>query len=320
MPPDTKKPGRDSKLRHMVAQHVSVLDKKKEPDDEPDHTIAHEDVRSALHRNRDYGDVALDRIRPDDDQVRKVDTQGAAFEELLASVRAHGVIHPITVRWIESDEIFQIITGERRYQAAKRAGLKTIPAIRRDIDDTTAAIHQVVENLQREDLNPLEEAAAYRRLMTATGKNQTEIAAQVGKSKAYISKVLTIDEGLTIEEKDLVRKVSTSKLSSRSLIYEALQTNNQKLRKAILSGDLTVMEARRVIKAATTDAPKKLSRRFQVAHPNAVVTVRVSGTAATEDDIRQALQWALAEQEKRLRGEEDDQEVSTSKLSKASKA
>lgn len=308
MPHDTKKAKAASNpLRHVVDHQVGGLGTKGQAELEPDHTIEHEDVRSGIQRDRNQGQIPLDRIRPDANQVRRVNVNSESFRDLLASVREHGVLEPITVRWIEEDKVFQIITGERRYQAAKRAGLTVIPAIRRDIDDTTAAVHQLVENLQREGMNPLDEAAAYRRLMAATGDTQEAMGRRIGKSQTYVSRTLQIDEQLTREEKDLIRDQGGTQVP-KTLIYEALQAKNKLLRRAILSGDLTLMQARLAIKANVVTPPKTLSRRFSLTHPDAVVTVRVNHPEATEEDVRQALQRALTDQEEKIRtgaGEDD---------------
>ena len=146
--------------------------------------------------------------------MRVVNTSDEAFQGLVASIKEHGVIQPITVRFLAKNKPprFQIITGERRYQAATRAGLKTIPVVIRDLDDTLKSIHQLVENLQREDLNPIEEARAFQRYLAATNKTQAQLAQEIGKSKGYVSRILTLLERLTMVEQEELAKVSPAKL------------------------------------------------------------------------------------------------------------
>jgi hypothetical protein len=112
------------RLRGAVEASVAVLDEKKRPAAElaPASSLEDAAVRTTLKRNRSYGDIDLGLIRPDPDQVRRVDTNNESFAELLASVREHGVLEPITVRVIDHDGKvpYQIVTGERRYQAAVR--------------------------------------------------------------------------------------------------------------------------------------------------------------------------------------------------------
>jgi ParB family chromosome partitioning protein len=110
---------------------------------------------------------------------------------LTASVRELGVLQPVLVR-PRADGGYELIAGERRWRAAKRAGLQTIPALIRQVDDTTSLEHALVENLQRADLNPLEEAAAYQQLIEEFGLTHDQVAQRVGKSRAAISNTLRL--------------------------------------------------------------------------------------------------------------------------------
>ena len=295
------------RLGAMVAQTVKVLDRPASQDEAPVGALERDGVRSKLRLNRASGVLSLDTIRPDPDQPRKVDTRSEKFRELVSSVREHGVLEPITVRHREDGDYFQIITGERRYHAALEVGLTEVPAIVRDIDDTTKAIHQLVENLQREDMNPVEEAAAFRRYLAATGQSQDQLAARIGKSKTYVSQILAIDEQLTRQEKTHLARVSPAKLPGKSLIYEALQVSDQKLRATILSGELTRTKAREAVAATKGKAligrPKTYSRTFRLADAGASVTVRFDKKKnASGEDVLDALDAARAELKRELRG------------------
>ena len=147
-------------------------------------TEVREDRTSAL------AELPIGSIRPNSFQPRK------AFDEetlgdLTASVRELGVLQPVLVRPID-DETFELIAGERRWRAAKRAGLQTIPALIKDVTDAASLEQAVVENLHRQDLNPLEEAAAYQQLIEDFHLTHDELAARVGKSRAAITNTLRL--------------------------------------------------------------------------------------------------------------------------------
>lgn len=297
MPADLKKkrPRKDA-LDGAVAEIVGVLDESRPPEEGgPESTIESAVVREALKRNRSYGDLPLKYIEPDPDQPRRVDTNSESFSELVASVKQHGVIEPITVRFVPEKNAFRIITGERRYRAAKKAGLDAIPAIVRDVSDTDKAVHQIVENLQRENMNPVDEAKAFRRYLAATGGSQDQLAKRIGKSKAYVSQVMSILEKLTVEEQEEVARVSPAKLPGKSLILEALRLDDVETRSRILRGELTRHEAREEVRKRTTKRPgrpKRHTTRVRL-ESGATVTVTLPSSEATQEEVLRALEDAV---------------------------
>jgi len=139
--------------------------------------------------------INIEHILPKKDQPRKIFDEGA-LKDLTESIKSNGVIQPIIVRKID-EQGYEIIAGERRWRAAKKANLNTIPAIIRNIDEETASKISLIENVQRENLNPIEEAQAYKRLMNEYNLKQDELAKAVGKSRSYISnyvRLLKLDE------------------------------------------------------------------------------------------------------------------------------
>ncbi|HEX2063543.1 MAG TPA: ParB/RepB/Spo0J family partition protein [Acidimicrobiales bacterium] len=135
-------------------------------------------------------DLPLTSITPSSFQPRRqFDEEGLA--SLAASIRELGVLQPVLVRPGQSGG-FELVAGERRWRAAKRAGLQTIPALVRDVGDDTSLEQALVENLHREDLNPLEEAAAYQQLLEDFHLTHEELAARVGKSRAAITNTLRL--------------------------------------------------------------------------------------------------------------------------------
>ena len=135
-------------------------------------------------------ELRISDVEPKKDQPRKVFDQ-AALGELADSIAANGVIQPILVREAENG-MYTIVAGERRWRASKMAGLTEIPAIVLDVDELTASKIAMIENLQREDLNPYEEAMGYEELIKKFSLTQEEIAAQIGKSRAAVANRLRL--------------------------------------------------------------------------------------------------------------------------------
>lgn len=135
-------------------------------------------------------EISVDQIEPNADQPRTLFNE-EALQELANSIREIGIIQPITLRQI-SDNRFQIIAGERRWRASKIAGLKTIPAYIRTIKDENVMEMALVENIQREDLNPVEIALAYEHLLENTGMTQEKVSERVGKSRAAVTNYLRL--------------------------------------------------------------------------------------------------------------------------------
>jgi ParB family chromosome partitioning protein len=135
-------------------------------------------------------EIDIDRILPNSHQPRKT-FEEESLNELADSIREHGLVQPIVVRPLE-DGFFQLIAGERRWRASQRAGLSRVPAVIREAGERAALELALIENLQREDLNPMEEAQAYERLIADFGMTQEEVARRVGKNRATISNMLRL--------------------------------------------------------------------------------------------------------------------------------
>jgi ParB family chromosome partitioning protein len=146
--------------------------------------------------------LPLDLIRPGRFQPRSVFDQ-EKLSELADSIRAQGVVQPVVVRPLDEGEGFELIAGERRWRAAQIAGLERIPAVVREVSDEVSVAMSLIENIQRENLNPLEEAAALRRLIDDFRMTHQEAADAVGRSRAAVSNLLRLLE-LMQEVKDMV--------------------------------------------------------------------------------------------------------------------
>ncbi len=145
----------------------------------------------ALARSRAVLEVQLDRLEPNPYQPRQSISE-EALEELTLSIETHGVVQPVVVRRTDDAEVFEIIAGERRWRAAQRAGLQTIPCIVHEADEEKMLELALVENLQRDDLGAIETAMALRHLMQQFGLTQDQVAEQLGRSRSSIANMLRL--------------------------------------------------------------------------------------------------------------------------------
>ncbi len=176
-----------------------------------------------------------------------------ALQELADSISQHGIIQPLTVRKLASG-YYQIIAGERRWRAARLAGLREVPVIVIEADDRKAAELAMIENLQREDLNPMEEAAGFQALMESYHMTQEEAAQRVGKSRSAVANALRL-LALTPFVRKLVEEGKLSAGHARALIplSPALQ---ETAADAILRGGLSVRQTEALVKRLTQQAEK----------------------------------------------------------------
>ena len=163
--------------------------------------------------------LPLAKIERNPNQPRKKFDQ-QALEELAESIRLHGVITPITVRRCENDGYYQIIAGERRWRAARLAGLKEIPAMLLEAEESEVMELALIENLQRQDLNPIEEAEGYDRLMQQFGLTQEEVANRVVKSRSAVANALRL-LGLPDEVRTMVADGKLSGGHARAVLAVA---------------------------------------------------------------------------------------------------
>ena len=179
-------------------------------------------------RKIDQMEIPLEFICTNPDQPRKV-FEDKELLELCDSIREFGVIQPIIVKR-DNKGMYVVIAGERRLRAASLAGLKKIPAIIRDADERDTALLALVENVQRENLNYIEEASAYKRLMDEYGLTQTEIAKRVGKQQSTISNKIRI-LALPPDVRKLLAENQLTERHARAL----LKVDNERIRKLILN-------------------------------------------------------------------------------------
>ncbi len=187
-------------------------------------------------------ELPMDEIFPDRNQPRK-DFDDESLQELANSMREHGVLQPILVRPIDNG--YQIVAGERRWRAARLAGLTSVPVNIRELSDFDAMSVALVENLQREDLNPIEEAEGYRKLSDATGWTQEQIAKRVGRSRPSIANSLRL---LSLPEEviDLLRAGKLTTGHAKAILSIADDETRISVAKIVSEKGLTVREAEKL--------------------------------------------------------------------------
>lgn len=186
--------------------------------------------------------VRLSEIEPNLSQPRK-EFDEEALNELADSISAHGVLQPLLVRPTKNG-MYQIVAGERRWRAARIAGLSEVPALIRELSDEETDKVALIENLQREDLNAVETAEGYRRLMDKYGMTQEELSEAVGKSRPSVANTLRI---LNLPS-EVLPLVSSGKLSAghAKAILSAPEERREELAKTIVSCELSVREAEKM--------------------------------------------------------------------------
>lgn len=184
-------------------------------------------------------EVAIDRIRPNPYQPRQ-EFKDEALDELASSIEELGVIQPITVRAIDDGQ-FEIISGERRLRAARRAGIDHLPAFVREADSEEMLEMALVENVQREELNPIEVALGYQRLMDECGLTQEEVSEKVSKSRATVSNFLRLLR-LPARVQAALRDKEVAMGHARALIAMDDEEAQLQLLEEIIEDDLSVRE------------------------------------------------------------------------------
>lgn len=196
--------------------------------------------------------LRISDIEPRSNQPRKVFDE-AALAELADSIATHGLIQPVVVRE-DSRGFYSIVAGERRWRASKLAGLSEIPVVILDIDDAKAAELALVENLQREDLNPIEEAMAYDALATEYKLTQEEISQRIGRSRSAITNSLRL-LGLPEDVKDLVADNEISAGHARTLLGLKDKDKYNEAIHLIITKELSVRDTEKLVKKINNAKP-----------------------------------------------------------------
>ena len=202
-------------------------------------------------------EININELRSNPYQPRKVFDQ-KALEELASSIKEHGVFQPIIVK--RSIKGYEIVAGERRVKASVIAGRDTIPAIIRDFNDQEMMEIALLENLQREDLNPIEEAMAYQNLMNAKGLNHEQLAQRIGKSRSYVTNMVGL-MNLPQSVKDLViaRKISATHARTLSKIKDPAKV--EEMADRIINEGLTTATIEELTQDKSFEKRNKMERK-----------------------------------------------------------
>lgn len=201
----------------------------------------------------------------------------ASLEGLAESIRSHGIVQPLLVR--RRDGGYELIAGERRWRAAKLAGLSRVPVVVKEVPDESLLEIALIENIQRENLNPIEEAQAYKKLIETVGLTQEALASRVGRDRSYITNYLRL---LRLPE-DLQQLVKEGRLSTghaRTLLALTHPDLQRRLARQIIDGGLSVRATEQLVHKATEEKPARAATAPHPIDPN---------IRAAETKLRRAL-------------------------------
>lgn len=222
--------------------------------------VSYNKITKPAETNTGVLEVDINKIKPNPNQPRK-NFDEDALKDLAASIKVHGIVQPIVLNK-NADGTYMIIAGERRWRAANLCGLKTVPAIIKDYTEKQIKEISIIENLQREDLNPVEAAKAIKELMDEYGLTQEAVSERIGKSRSNVANTLRL---LTLYPAvlDMIEKGKISAGHARCLVVVEDANEQLKLANAIVSKNLSVRDLEKAIKAYTNPAKKVIVREEQ---------------------------------------------------------
>lgn len=224
--------------------------------------------------------ISIDSIVPNRLQPRK-HFDDDALEDLCNSIRVHGVIQPIVVCPLPNGR-YEIIAGERRWRASRKAGLTEVPVVFKDADDEAMLELAIIENIQRQDLNPVEEATAYQELIKQFGYSQEQVAEKMGKSRSAIANSLRLLNLPKVLQEDIAHNRLSAGHARALLTVEDLQAQLA-IREQILRSQLTVRDVERLVQNRVSNAVK----------PERPVLARDSGLSPQWKQVQEDLTMAL---------------------------
>lgn len=211
----------------------------------------------ALEETGRVMEIAIDSISPNPWQPRR-DFDEESLKALAHSIKENGLIQPVVVREKENGKSYELVAGERRWRAAQMAGLSVIPAITASYEDDHMAEMALIENLQRQDLNPVEEGLAYEKLMKDYGLTQEKVAEKVGKSRPYVANMLRLLE-LPEEVKDLLSSGKLTGGQARPLLALASDAEKVQLARRIVNEGISARKVEEIIRSGKKEKEDKPS-------------------------------------------------------------
>jgi ParB family transcriptional regulator, chromosome partitioning protein len=243
--------------------------------------------------------IEISRIKLDPEQPRKSLNQ-KRLNELAESIKKHGLLQPISVEYIEQEHCFKIISGERRYKAAILSELQELPCIIKNIDRHTRLIHQLIENIQRQDLPPLEEAESIQALINKKridnpNYSQREVSRELGLPKSYVNEMLSL---LKLPQ-DIKESVRTSDTVPKSLLLLLLRQSDEKnvkeFYRQIKEGKLTVREVKMKLKKSKVKKgrPKYYEYKFESPGREFILKIKFRKPEVKQSEITNAIRQVL---------------------------
>lgn len=212
-------------------------------------------IPEVMDEGAETNEITLDLVKPNPYQPRR-DFDDEKLKELTASIKEHGVLQAVVVSPDEDGKSYTLVAGERRCRAAKQAGLKSIPAIVKPVDRKTMLEIALIENLQREDLNPIDEAMAYKRLMQEYNYTQEELARRLGRSRPSIANSVRL-LGLPDKIQDMLAKNEMSPGQVRPLLTIGDQDKQEEAARLIVEEGLSARDAERMVAKLSRAREKK---------------------------------------------------------------
>ena len=229
---------------------------------------------STIDLGAEPSEVELDSIVPGPMQPR-THFDEASLESLAESIRSHGIVQPLLVR--RRDDGYELIAGERRWRAAKLAGISRVPIVVKEVPDESLLEIALIENIQRENLNPIEEAQAYRKLIETVGLTQEALATRVGRDRSYITNYLRLLK-LPDDVQQLVKEGRLSTGHARALLALSHPDLQRRIARQIIDGGLSVRATEQLVQKASEEKPAR--------NPPAPVDPNIK---AAETKLRRAL-------------------------------
>lgn len=272
------------KVESRLGKGLSTFFENKQPEVPVFHTPVSENQNQVKEQENlnDIKYIPVGNIIPNKNQPRK-NFKEEQLEELALSIEKNGVLQPILVRRDKKNPaMFEIIAGERRWRAANLARINEIPAIIKDFSDKETFEIGLIENLQRENLSPIEEANGYKKLMISFDYTQEDVSKIVNKSRSYVANVLRL-LSLPKEVQDMVNSGDISYSIARSLVGSE---NPLKTAKSILKGDMTVKQAEEIVQTNKKSSNNEESEVSELDSELISIKENLSDTLKTKVDIK----------------------------------
>lgn len=216
-------------------------------------------------------EIDIDLISPNPNQPRRVFEQGK-LDELTESIKKYGVIQPIILK--KEGDLYTLIAGERRWRACKNANIKTIPSIVRDIENRNASEIALIENIQREDLNPIDEANAYEFVMDRYGITQEQVSNIVGKSRVYVTNIMRLNNLDEYVKDKIVKNLITAGHGRAILSFD--KEKQKSITDIIIRDNLSVRDVEKLVRTSKKPRRKKTEKDKYIVYLEEMLTEKFS--------------------------------------------